>query len=478
MIDPEFITDQTELADWLTGRSREDHLALLNRACQRLALAYCSPDDPERALVVLRGCMIVSAATLNPSINFSQVAHSAGRRARYWDIDGMAAALDALEWEFAGSLDRRVAEVEFVAQHELASRIAHQDRNGSLHWKNVSIDCQRVELHDDVFRHPLWTVVHDEIPDHWHKIRSNWQTLGSGWVFWINWYQSLIDGKPALDAGLIRDIAMIPADDWERGDAHVNGVIAVLQRKHALAATFNGEDIALNPETGKLRLVPVTDLPADIADYARRKIGKAIRLFGDRPANQYTSLAPVIADLNDALTDAANLPVELFDACASASRRIEAHARLGDCPPPDKDATVADFLARIREAGADIVGSDPKTQDVLERRNAVLGNDALIEGRAIILAVAAQLAEVSEGHLAVAMPRDADAATDPAADAESRAISAFKVSGRLLRYGALGAAGIGGAIVGTKEVLEAIPSILASPYYQQTIEFVLRHLNF
>lgn len=312
------------------------------------------------------------------------------------------------------------------------------------------------------------------------KMRAIWDAEGAErWGFWTRWWDGVLSGKQ-LDWDLQRRVALIPEDIWQQGPDAVAREIATLIEKLALDKTWNAERIEVNPQTGRLHLVPESDLPSDIAAYARRKMAKALALFGDEPGNKYTGLAPAQRVLRSALDDAANLPMELFDACASASRLTVDLARQGDCPTPEQDALVQDFLTRVREAGADIHAHDPKTQEVLERRNAIMGNDALIHGRDVIIAAAAEVASVCEGRLADALPADAAVAGDPKANAEERKSASARIAGRLLRVAKV-AAWLGergkSVIVGLKDVLEAIPAIAASPIFQQAVAFVLRWLG-
>ncbi len=284
-----------------------------------------------------------------------------------------------------------------------------------------------------------------------------------------------------VDWALQEKVALIPNEVWEQGPGAVAEAIEKRRKDLAFGRSDNAERIEINPDTGKLRLVPDAALPEDIADYARRKIDKALDLFGNEPANQYTGLTPAFRVLRSAREEASNLPVELFDACASASRLTVGLARQGDCPTPEQDALVQDFLTRIREAGADILANDSKTQEVLERRNSIRGNDALIKGRDAIVAVAAEVSVLSEGRLASALPADAAVATDPNADPEERKVASVRVGGRLLRVGKIAAwiiGGFGTTIISAREVLEAISAIDASPLYRQAVEFILRWLGF
>ena len=150
-------------------------------------------------------------------------------------------------------------------------------------------------------------------------------------------------------------------------------------------------------------------------------------------------------------------------------------------PSPETDALIAEYVTLIREAGADILAHDAQTQDIITRRNAIQGNNALIENAEAIRLTAEQLAEASEGPLPRLMRRDAEVATDPKADAEDRKDSSFRLAGRILRYGAIGGGAViaaGGFIAATKEIAWLGGWIVARPEFQTAWAAVLRWLGF
>ena len=197
--------------------------------------------------------------------------------------------------------------------------------------------------------------------------------------------------------------------------------------------------------------------------------------------NQYTALAPDLLRLRQAADDPEYTPVELFDECAAASRRLASRIRNGEVPEAEQDALIADYGHRIREAGADILANDPKTQEVLTARARIAGTDALVAEAQAVRAAVDLLVPVTEGLLARRLPEDAVVATDPAADAEDRKVAGAKLASRIVRIARVlvrVAAWTGGAVVGTAAVLEAIPVIQASPIFQALLQAVYRFLGF
>jgi len=76
---------------------------------------------------------------------------------------------------------------------------------------------------------PLWDVVRRGTP-HTGPTDDIFSTAPSEWQFWIDWYESLLDGRPMLgDAGrtweMLEQIALIDSDIWDKGPEVVNPVI-------------------------------------------------------------------------------------------------------------------------------------------------------------------------------------------------------------------------------------------------------------
>ncbi len=287
----------------------------------------------------------------------------------------------------------------------------------------------------DPLTHPLWP---GDIPPELAKAETEGlehlaEETGDRNSFWHRWWFAMKRGEP-MDWALQRDVALIPEEVWKAGAKAVGAEIAKIEARYALAVTDNAEVIEPNPETGKLRLVPTSTLPADLGDYARRKMLKATELFDDPAARQqYGAIAPDLAMLRAAVADAGNLPVELYDACASASRRLTIRAGGGECPSPDMDPLLADYRNRLVDVSADILAHDPMTQDVLDRRNRIKGNDALIEGASTISLAVQIVLPATEGRLADTLPLDGQMATDPQADPELRKVASVRLTGRMLR---------------------------------------------
>jgi hypothetical protein len=423
------IGDRETLEAWLKGRGREDAVCIAHRAAMRVAPLFWgrlggdwARERDLTALVTLWPLLTSGVARKYPTPEVRDATAIAARVA----VRVAARAATAIAARVAVRVAARAAyaaaaatAAAYAAATATAAAASDAADVAYAFWRGVRLDCAALEAGGDPFTLPLWDgPVPDPIAAAWTQTREDWAKAGGPvWAFWTQFTEDALAGR-AQDWPLLHDIALIPAEDWHGGPDRVHPIIEAMLLERAVTATDNGETIVINPQTGKARLVPGSALPPDLARYLKRKISRALAIFGSGSANQYTALRPDLALLAEVVAEADTLPVELFDVCASVSRRVIHRARMGECPDPETDPLLADFLHRIREAGADVLGNDPMAQDVLARRAGIAGNRAFTEGREVILAAAGLLVSVSEGYLAKAMPRDAEAATNLVSDPE------------------------------------------------------------
>jgi len=370
----------------------------------------------------------------------------------------------------------RSAYAAFIVTDAVDSAAAAVDAGAA--WEAVQADIIALEAGRSIKDLPLWSVGNPSA-GLWSVGRARVAAMEPGGDFWTSWYSNALAGLPQ-DWTLLVQVARIPPADWDKGPEHVNAIVAQLRTGRAVQLSDNAERIEINPATGLLRLVPEDELPEDIASYARRKMSRAMDLFGERPENQYTPLDPALRVVREALADPDNPPVELFDACSSSSRLVARLAANEVIPTSEQDALIHEYLYRMREAAADILGTDPKTREVIARRNAIVGNDALIDVRQGVMEAAEGLASRSEGRLAKVLPDDASVATDLAADPEERKASSFRLAGRLVRIAVVAGTGIrlvGDAISGGEKIIGTIEAIRASPMFQMALRAALKYLG-
>jgi len=114
------------------------------------------------------------------------------------------------------------------AQINLNGEGMAQARVYDVQWSDIFADAALAEAGHDIFARPLG--LFDEGQPWWgNGIVGAFRARGGGWEFWADWYEGYLTGKP-LDLDLLAQVALIPSDEWEKGDDHVNGIIEEIYR--------------------------------------------------------------------------------------------------------------------------------------------------------------------------------------------------------------------------------------------------------
>lgn len=464
---------------------------------------------------VLRVNLTLGAARKYPALNVRVEAADGETRANAHDADAaadatsyaadaaapihVAYAATASAAATYGNLTATTSAARAVGRIARASNYASAD--SAALWRAVTADAVGLMTSTSPEDSHLWPN-ENPLAATWAKAQRILRDTPGG-DFWIDWYQRALDGRPQ-NWPLLKAVAEIPDALWTaantRNDPEAHAALdrairdamaahpeptdapTEIDLAAALDATWNGEGIAPNPDTGLLRLVPETALPEDTARYARRKMLKAAELFDDAGSQAYGGVCDDARMIRRAVEDAGNLPVELFDTAKAALTRLETRIRTGDCPDPASDPLLADYRQRLEEAGLDIVANDPGTRAVLERRAAIRPNDALIEARPAVVAAITDAAPLTEGRLADTLPADAEMATDPQAPAEARAAASFRTAGRYLRIRQAatafvkGGAATGTFIIGAEKLAMAVDYFVTDGSARETINAIIRFI--
>jgi len=452
-LDVSEIVDRDSFQAWLEKlpkeRRQESAVALATRAALR-AFPYWAAEMPtewarEGDWTVLRlsRSLLISAVAMK--MQFADIGDAAADAASSNAAEAITTsnstkAASAASYA-ASAAHRDTAYVALAAN--AATYAAFAAASAIAFWAVLRADCTAILTGGEILSRPLWPEgpVPDSLQQAWSTGRT-WMETAPGHAFWIRWYEAVLAGRPLTGDWdshwqLMHDIALIDTEDWGEGkepDAvQVAGIIEGLCKPYALSMTKSNEAVEQNPETGLLHLVPVAPLEEGFHRYIRRKLTKALWVFGDHPGNEHTAILPELALLRDAIEDADNLPVELYDACSSITTRVAARIKEGSLPTEEKDPLIADFLKHVREAGAEIFSEDEETQKALVRRNKVAPSDALLNESEAVQEVAEVIAEHSEPGPLARMGETAAEVLDPTASAEEQHAVRFKFVSRLLR---------------------------------------------
>jgi hypothetical protein len=295
-------------------------------------------------------------------------------------------------------------------------------------WSNIRTDCAMLADGRDLDQQRLWqgdNPLHSE----WQEIQDS---LPQGWEFWRNWYQGALDGTPP-NWPLLEQIALIEPKIWDAGPEQLNAEIERLRVEFAIRATPNAERIEINPDTGQLRAVSESALPADHLADALDKMRDAVEIFGGESGgnDMYAFLLPERDLIADAIGRYGQRPVRLHDACNRAVRRVNDKMSSGDCP--ENDALVNDFVAQLAEVAVDLRGFDDKVRDVATGRALDRMKELPQAAHENSVEAADEVAMGSEGELALELPQDARAAINPALPVQERKEALNRLVGRLLR---------------------------------------------
>ncbi len=338
MVSASEIMDEKTLRAWLEGRPQTDSVAIALRAALRVFPIWAAAMDERWAqeldltsLTVLRCALAVGVYIGETTLTVNQAAHATA------DVTDVAVALatDFADATRAAPATRAAAASAAARAATTAATAAHATDAAAL-WRGLREDAIALETDVDCRILPLWS----DAPPKWFEALENsflglWDREPDTWDFWRRWWIGARDGKP-MDWELQKRIALIPHGEWLRNDpAHVATLIREIEAEFARERTDNAERIEVNPETGRLRLVPTSALPADISTLTRSNITAALDLFDAQPQDQYSALDPARARLRNALEQTPDMPVVLFDACASAVRITMDRASTRSIPAPE-----------------------------------------------------------------------------------------------------------------------------------------------
>jgi len=228
-------------------------------------------------------------------------------------------------------------------------------------WDAVSSDL--TSLHEDsgsifVMQFPLWL---DRIPydvqTQWLALKTSLPKSGNWWV-WTNWYEGQLTGARNRNKALEVARISISNEDWQRGAAHVNQIIADIEREHAepedadIDAASSQNPIATQfaeSETGRTGL---ESLQPSLNDEQRSfhtalcdAIREAIRDTGFRGENQFPKLIETANDLLKALgTTVSEIDHPKVWTSGNRLRRyMKADARLHSSRDPDREPLPIDI---------------------------------------------------------------------------------------------------------------------------------------
>lgn len=222
------ISDERSLQAFLTDRSWEDCVSIAHRAAMRVVPTFGSL-LPERwangrdldGLATIWSNLASSVTRMYSSPALKSATSEASRMAITYSSVGASYAAAA-----ASSSGSDAVKYAASACGTAASARGRISRVHDAVWIGIRSDCRALEIGDDPFFLPLWVGdAPKELVDDWTSLKGTWESIGGPvWTFWIGWYENALEGRPQ-DWALLRDIALIPAEDWQGGPDRVHPII-------------------------------------------------------------------------------------------------------------------------------------------------------------------------------------------------------------------------------------------------------------
>ncbi|UWQ23583.1 hypothetical protein K3553_11360 [Leisingera aquaemixtae] len=263
MVEAAYIEDRASLEAWLderpeSGRQCEAGI-IAQRAAMRGMPVYAvwlakSHKDGLTVLPVLRCNLVASVAAVSPADDIREAASAAATASGSATIASVTApdlasgpgsvASAAYAAESASDAAAYAASVSasdnaaYAAAAAASASCMAAPAPLATSFQAVQLDALALDAEKDPFSLPLWHAVEPEgSSESWEKARQ-WMTDTRGYGFWVRWYEAALAGNPVAadwDShwALLRDISKrVTPQDWERGVAHVAGIIDELEENY------------------------------------------------------------------------------------------------------------------------------------------------------------------------------------------------------------------------------------------------------
>ncbi len=96
---------------------------------------------------------------------------------------------------------------------------------------------------EKLLERPLWGRGCSSYQDDWNKLRDFLLTDDTNWQFWVDFYQTLLQGGAHSPdyIDLMDRVAQLPVEDWQRPAQEINAIISDLYREYLNTTDRQGE---------------------------------------------------------------------------------------------------------------------------------------------------------------------------------------------------------------------------------------------
>ena len=387
-----------DLENWLRGRDAKTAVAIATRSAARvwpLTVSRARPPEPgfgaARAILVARAAADALWATdadadadadATAATDVAMAAGAAGIAvwaaadplwaARAADAAALAAGVAGRATDIAARADdvaARTADAAAWAAETVRLGAADAAETSAV-GAALQADCDRIAANgpESVRDMPLWPNGENPLQGDWDKARADLRQ-DSAFGFWARWYEGLLQGRPT-DPALLRDIALIAPDDWDRGPTHIAEKIAGIELDLIRRATPLAERVEWVEETKRIRIVPIPMGNRPLYDTVLGKLRDSLEdLRPDgRLSNSRAALADTLDMLAHALETHADYPQRVHDDMATALSEVR---ELIESNEIADDLAVKRFMRRLDENVLDIQGAMSGVRKTVKTRAAL-----------------------------------------------------------------------------------------------------------
>lgn len=280
------ITDYDSLKAWLEEQPKEVSVWIAARAAARVLpvwwravlIADWARERDLSALPVLR-CLLISAVAAKTTTDDIKAAARVADPAAALYVLGVRQASAAAALAGANAAASAAGDAAAVMRAvKAAESVADAARAGAAAvWESIRNDAAHVAKGVIPADRPLWPEgMPAEIAEACDKTRTALTERiaagETGWQFWLDWYEAQLSGAPQ-NWEMLKEIALIPDDDWKQGAVHVNGLIEEIVERYrggersALSQAFP-VDFTFDSLARVMRMVGIVDDMAHLRDPA------------------------------------------------------------------------------------------------------------------------------------------------------------------------------------------------------------------
>jgi len=463
-------SNHDERRAWLEKQSREICVAMANRAAMRvfpMAVLPTKAKDAQRLDLTgaTKWALLISAVAAYSATAEIKASASAA------SVASASASASALASASAASVTSVASAAAFSAS-AAASAVASTAASAVATAASAASDAAAIDqgtTAPELLALPLWP---DENPllEDWQKTRKILESDAVDQSFWINWYERFLHGQPQ-NWEMLQEIALtVKKDDWEKGSAHVNGMIADIQAKYLRKSTPLAEKVEINPLTNRLHIVPERMSQKTLYQNALEKVRDDMDYFRDGGfKNAHSALENVFTRILDRTFEKyRNSPQRVHDDFVLARNRILRLIEAGELADDDE---VRDFMQVLETGALDIRGAIKAVDAAVGIRERKRWQELSDAQRVRIENANEEVAKASDPDMAEEIRTDvsdaldkelvdSDGNTDPIAiDAQHRtssrlprAYQALKKNGKKAAVGVGGGYSIGEIALGVTEL--------------------------